>query len=37
MLEAPVANGATTINVEKMARGVYIVKVGRKSLKFIKR
>ena len=37
MLEAPVANGATTINVEQMARGVYIVKVGRKSLKFIKR
>ena len=37
MTEASVSNGVTTINVENFAKGIYIVKVGRKALKFIKK
>jgi len=37
MTAAPVSNGVTTINVEQLANGIYIVKVGRKALKFIKK
>ena len=35
--EAPVSNGVTTLQVGHLNRGVYIVKVGRKSLKFMKK
>ena len=35
--KAPVSNGVTTIYVGHMNSGVYIVKVGKKSLKFIKK
>ena len=34
---AAVSNGQTTLQVGNLNRGVYIVKVGRKSLKFMKR
>ncbi len=35
--KAPVCNGVTTIHVGNMKSGVYIVKVGKKSLKFNKK
>lgn len=35
--EAAVSNGASTIVVSDFSAGVYIVKVGRKSLKFVKK
>ena len=35
--EAPVCNGATTVVVSHLQSGVYIVKVGNKALKFIKK
>ena len=35
--KAPVSNGVTTIYVGHMNSGVYIVKVGNKSLKFMKK
>ena len=34
---APVSNGVTTIQVGHLKRGVYFVKVGKKSLKFMKK
>lgn len=37
MAEAPVANGSTTVVVSHLKSGVYIVKVGNKALKFIKK
>lgn len=37
MTEAAVNNGVTTINVEQLIKGIYIVKVGNKALKFIKK
>lgn len=37
MAEAPVANGSTTVVVSQLKSGVYIVKVGNKALKFIKK
>jgi hypothetical protein len=37
MTEASVCNGVTTINVEQLIKGIYIVKVGKKALKFIKK
>lgn len=35
--QAPVSNGVTTIQVGHLNRGVYFVKVGKKSLKFMKK
>ena len=35
--EAPVSNGITTVQVGHLTRGVYFVKIGKKSLKFIKK
>ncbi len=35
--KAPVSNGVTTVYVGHLTRGVYFVKVGKKSLKFMKR
>ena len=35
--EAPVSNGVTTVQVGHLTRGVYFVKVGNKSLKFMKK
>ena len=35
--EAPVCNGATTVVGSHLQSGVYIVKVGNKALKFIKK
>ena len=35
--EAPVSNGSTTVVVGHLKSGVYIVKVGNKALKFIKK
>ena len=37
MTEAPVNNGHTTIFVGNLKAGVYVVKVGNKALKFIKK
>jgi hypothetical protein len=37
MAEAPVSNGSTTVIVSHLKSGVYIVKVGNKALKFIKK
>lgn len=37
MTEASVCNGVTTINVEQLIKGIYIVRVGKKALKFIKK
>ena len=37
MAEAPVANGVTTIQVGHLKTGVYVVRVGNKSLKFTKK
>lgn len=37
MAEAPVSNGSTTVVVSHLKAGVYIVKVGNKALKFIKK
>lgn len=34
---APVANGVTTIYVDNLPAAVYVVKVGNKSLKFVKK
>ena len=34
---APVSNGTTTISVVNLPNGVYVVKVGTKALKFIKK
>jgi len=35
--EAPVSNGSTTVVVSHLKSGVYIVKVGNRALKFIKK
>ena len=35
--KAPVSNGVTTVQVGHLNRGVYFVKVGKKSLKFMKK
>ena len=35
--KAPVSNGVTTVYVGHLNRGVYFVKVGKKSLKFMKK
>ena len=35
--KAPVSNGVTTVQVGHLTRGVYFVKVGNKSLKFMKK
>lgn len=35
--EAPVANGVTTISVSRLPAGVYVLRVGNKSLKFSKK
>ena len=35
--EAPVSNGSTTVVVSHLKSGVYIVKVGNKALKFMKK
>lgn len=35
--EASVSNGATTVQVGNLSAGVYVVKVGNKSLKFVKK
>ena len=35
--KAPVSNGVTTVQVGHLTRGVYFVKVGKKSLKFMKK
>lgn len=35
--EAPVVNGTTTISVTHLATGVYVVKIGDKNLKFVKK
>jgi hypothetical protein len=35
--KAPVSNGVTTVHVGHLNRGVYFVKVGKKSLKFMKK
>lgn len=35
--KAPVSNGVTTVYVGHLTRGVYFVKVGKKSLKFMKK
>ena len=35
--EAPVSNGSATVVVSHLKSGVYIVKVGNKALKFIKK
>ena len=37
MAEAPVSNGQTTLFVGHLKTGVYVVKVGNKALKFIKK
>ena len=37
MAEAPVSNGHTTLSVGHLKAGVYVVKVGNKALKFIKK
>ena len=37
MAEAPVSNGQTTLFVGHLKAGVYVVKVGNKALKFIKK
>ena len=37
MGKAPVSNGVTTVQVGHLNRGVYFVKVGNKSLKFMKK
>lgn len=35
--QAPVADGVTTVQVGHLAKGVYVLKVGKKSLKFVKK
>jgi len=37
MTEAPVANGVTTVTVGQLPAGVYVLRVGKKALKFTKK
>jgi hypothetical protein len=37
MTESAVANGATTVYVGQMPAGVYVLRVGNKALKFMKK
>lgn len=37
MTDAPVANGVTTVSVRQLPKGAYVLRVGNKAMKFIKK